>query len=204
MKKSILAIAALLVIQAGSLVLAQDKKLMFHLSGGASAPLGNEQFTDMFSAGPNGSLGLDYWTSPQMAVSVELGYSTFALDRKGFLKSAGAEDDPSIKVKGGDMNIVEVLGLGKYYFKPADTKTNFYGIGGLGLAAGQVSDLTVTTPEGEFKSASDSGTDFMMVLGAGVKHHLGSKWKAYMEVRYSRVFSDETVSYLPVRIGTIF
>jgi len=33
---------------------------------------------------------------------------------------------------------------------------------------------------------------------------IGTKWKTYAEVRYAKVFADESVSYLPVRVGFIF
>ncbi len=202
MKKSMAIVCALLLAHGVSH--AQEKKFSFNLGFGAGAPLSAETFTEAYSVGSLGSLGLDYRQSQSFSFGAEMGYASFALDRKGFLKLNGQEDDPGIKLKGGDMNVVELLGLGKYIFNAAQTNDNFYGLVGIGLAAGKASKLTVTTAEGKFEYEDDGGSDMMMVFGLGFKHTFGTKWKTYAEVRYAKVFADESVSYLPVRVGFIF
>ncbi len=204
MKKSLAVLVILLAVQAGSLALAQEKKLAFHVSGGASAPLTNQEFRDLYSSGPNGSLGLDVRVSPKLAVGAELGYSSFGLDRKGLLDLIEMEDDDAIKIKGGDLSVVEVLGVGKYYPKSVDANTGFYLLAGAGLSASSIAKLEVTTPAGDLESDAASESNFMALSGIGLQHKFGAKWNAYFEVRYTRVFSDEAFSYLPVRIGTTF
>jgi len=204
MKKSLAVLVTLFAVQAASLALAQEKKLAFHISGGASAPLTNQKFRDLYSSGPNGSLGLDVRVSPKLAVGAELGYSSFGLDRKGLLDLIEMEDDDAIKIKGGDLSVVEMLGVGKYYPKSVDANTGFYLLAGAGLSASSIAKLEVTTPAGDLEGDAESESNFMALGGIGLQHKFGTKWNAYFEVRFTRVFSDEAFSYLPVRIGTTF
>jgi hypothetical protein len=204
MKKSIVALVALLLVQGTAVTFAQEKKLTFSVSGGSSLQLGNQQFKELFTFGPNGSVNVDYRLSPQLQVGAELGYSKFGLDRAGFLKLAELPDIDAIKVKGGDMSIAEIMGVGKYSLRPSDANRGLYVLAGGGLAAGSVSKIEIASPYGSGEITGDGGTDLIFIAGLGLKHNFSPKWKAFLEVRYTHIFSDETISYLPVRVGTTF
>jgi opacity protein-like surface antigen len=204
MKKSVAWLVALLVVQGTAVTFAQEKKLLFSVSGGSSLQLGNQQFKELFNFGPNGSVNLDYRLSPQLQVGAELGYSNFGLDRSGFLKIVNLPDVEAIEVKGGDMGIAEIMGIGKYSLRPGNEHRGWYVLAGGGLAAGSVSKIEVTSPLGSGEATIDGGTDLIFVTGAGLKYNISPKWKAFLEVRYAHIFSDKSISYLPVRFGTTF
>jgi hypothetical protein len=197
-------LAALLVVQGAAVTFAQEKELSFSVSGGSSLQLGNQQFKELFTFGPNGSVNVDYRLSPQLQVGAELGYSNFGLDREGFLKLAELPDLEAIEVKGGDMGIAEIMGIAKYSFQPADGNRGWYVLAGGGFAAGSVSKIEITSPLGSAEVTIDGGTDLIFVAGLGRKLNIGPKWKAFLEVRYAHISSDEAISYLPVRFGTTF
>lgn len=204
MKKSVAGLVVLLVVHGAAVSFAQEKKLSFSVSGGSSLQLGNEQFKELFTFGPNGSVNLDYRLSPQLQVGAELGYSNFGLDRDGFLKLAELPDLDAIEVNGGDMGIAEIMGIGKYSLQPGNEHRGWYVLAGGGFAAGSVSKIEITSPFGSAEVTIDGGTDLIFVTGVGLKHQIGPKWKAFLEVRYAHIFSEEAISYLPVRLGTTF
>jgi opacity protein-like surface antigen len=204
MKKSLIAFVALLLVQGAAMAFAQEKKLTFSVSGGSSLQLGNQQFKELFTFGPNGSVNVDYRLSPQLQVGAELGYSKFGLDRAGFLKFVELPDIDDIKVKGGALSIAEIMGVGKYSLQPGDANSGLYVLAGGGFAAASVSKIEITSPFGSVEVTNDGGTDFIFIAGLGLKHNFRPKWKAFLEVRYTHIFSDETISYLPVRLGTTF
>lgn len=204
MKKAVLVLALITVVKGSSMALAQEKKLTFHAAGGASAPLSNQTFRDAFSVGANGSIGLDVRVSPKLVVGPELGYSAFALDRKGFLKLNEVEDSDDIKIKGGELSVAEILGVAKFHLNTVEANTGFYLVAGAGLSASRIAKIEIETPEGDFEIDEESNSDLMAIGGVGLQHKFGEKWNTYFEVRYTKIFTDESYSYLPVRVGVKF
>lgn len=204
MNKAVLVLALITIVQGGSMALAQEKKLTFHAAGGASAPLNNQTLREAFSVGANGSIGLDVRVSPKLVVGPELGYSGFGLDRKGFLKLNEVEDTDDIKIKGGELSVAEILGVAKFHLNTVEANTGFYLVGGAGWSASRIAKIEIETPEGDFEIDEESNGDLMAIGGVGLQHSFSEKWNAYFEVRYTKIFTDESYSYLPVRVGVKF
>jgi opacity protein-like surface antigen len=200
--KAVLLAGALLFTQQNTI--AQEKKITFHVSGGASMPLGGEEFKDLYNLGFNGSAGLDVRVSPQFTVGGELSYGGFGLDRKAFLEQFDLPDVDEIEVDGGSMKMLEILALGKYHLSPAGTSTSVYLLGGAGLVKGSVSDVKVTISEEEYELEGDSGADTTMLAGLGLQSRLSERSSLIAELRFGKVFADESFSYLPVRVGVTF
>ncbi|KAA0231942.1 hypothetical protein EDS67_00675 [candidate division KSB1 bacterium] len=160
MKKTVLVLALITIVQGSSMALAQEKKLTFHAAGGASAPLSNQTFRDTFSVGANGSIGLDVRVSPKLVVGPELGYSAFGLDREGFLKLNEVEDTDDIKIKGGEMSVAGILGIAKFHLNTVEANTGFNLVAGAGLSASRIAKIAIETPEGDFEIASESASQF--------------------------------------------
>ena len=188
------------------LVTAQDKNYEFVIGGGIETPISPSAFSDIFDLGFTGKLAAGYFVSPQLALGANLSYNRFGLNESGFMKEIGVPVDPNLTISGGDLSIFEFAGVGKYYLMPRERSTNFYILGGPGVAVSRIGEITVKSPDGTSTSEdSSSETDFLLTGGIGLKQQLNSNLGLFVEGRYSYIFTaDESTSYLPVRIGFIF
>jgi opacity protein-like surface antigen len=200
--KAMLLVCALLFLQQGAI--AQERGITFHVSGGASVPVAGEVFKDLYNVGYNGSAGLDVHISPQVSLGGEVSYGGYGMDRKAFLELAELPDGDEIEVDGGALKMLEVLALGKFHLSPAGSGTSVYLLGGGGFVKGSISNIKVTAPEGEAEGEFDGGTDAAIAAGIGLQSRLSERSSLMLEVRYGKVFTDEGISHLPVRVGFAF
>jgi opacity protein-like surface antigen len=202
MQKAIFSLALLAAILIASMLFAQDKKFEFIVGGGIESPLKPDAFNDGFNLGWTGKLAAGYFLTPQFTVGANLSYNRFGLDKDYFLKQVPGT---GTKVSGGDLAIYEFAGVGKYYLLDPSRGTNFYMMGGPGLALSKASDLKVTTSQGTTTEKVDTESDFMLTGGFGITQQLNSRWSLFFEGRYSYLFTEsDNSTYLPVRIGLLF
>jgi opacity protein-like surface antigen len=204
MKKSITLFAIAAAVLACSQVFAQENQFEFTIGGGIESPLNPEDFNDSFNLGFNGQIGAGYSIAPKFALGANFTYNRFGLDEDNFLKVQNIAMDSEFEVDGGNLSIFELTGTGKYYFMSPSRTTNFYILGGPGLAVSKTSDFKATAADTTISLAGDTVTDFMFTAGFGVKHQLNSRWGLFVEGRYSHVFKEDDTSYLPIRVGVVF
>lgn len=205
MKVLSIAITAIYLVVLTSIGIAQDRKFEFMAGGGIESPISPSQFNDLFELGFTGKFAAGYFISPQFTVGANLSYNRFGLDRSGLFKEIGVLEDPNITVSGGELSVFEFAGVAKYYILPGSRMTNFYILGGPGVAVSRSAEITVKTPEETMTSNSESETDFMLTGGVGLRQKLGSNLGLFVEGRYSYLFTTgDNISYLPLRIGITF
>lgn len=205
MKKSIFFSIVLCLALAATSAIAQQKKFEFVVGGGIGAPLNPSDFTDAFKLGLDGRIGAGYLLSPQFALGINLGFNNFGLD-KDFLNNV--EEIPAgldFKIDGGNLRVYEVASMAKWYTLPSQNSTNFYLLGGPGVAFTRLSDLTITAVGETIKLDGENDTNFLLTGGAGIKQRLNNNLSVFLEGRYSHLFaSGDDASYIPVRIGVTF
>lgn len=209
MKKSVFSAIVVSAMLIASALFAQDKSFRIMVGGGIGSPATPDQFNDSFNLGVTGQAGVDYAILSHFTIGANFAYNRFGLDQDNFLGSIGMTGS-DVSLKGGNLNIYEITGLGKYNLMQTASRTNFYILAGPGVAISKNTNLTLTTPEGTtvFKSGSES--DFILTGGIGAIHKLSPRWSLFAEARYSYIFArnnlnnGENASYLPVRVGVTF
>ena len=200
MKKYVLSLVVLFLVSMFQLASAQEKKFEWVLGGGLDSPVSPDNFADEFNPGWTAKLAGGYFVTPQLTLGANLSYNRFGFDEGSFITPQ------SSNISGNDLSILEFIGVGKYYFLPLARTTNFYVLGGPGLAYSWTTDFTYTNMDGQVVTTDgDTETDFMLTAGAGVRYNVNDRWGVFVEGRYSHIFlENDDRSYLPVRIGLIF
>ncbi len=163
--------------------------------------MGSEDFKEIYSLAIHAGGDFAYFIAPQIAVGGNLHYGRFGLDEEAFL------DGQSGNLDGGALTGFEILGMVRYYFKPPDAagSTQFYILGGLGVAAYKQSNITVTSGNSTFEFESERESDLMTSFGLGSKFGGSSSVNFFVEVTLSIIFSDpDNTTYLPLRAGVVF
>ena len=203
MKKSLVILAILGLAVAG---FAQEKKHEIVVGGGIGTPVSPNEFTDGFKLGFDGRIGAGYFVTPKLLLGANIGFNSFALD-KDFVRETGeVPAGTNVTIKGGNLRVIELAALAKYYTMPRTKTTNIYLLGGPGVGFTRLSDLSVTIPgvPTSVEVEGENETRFVFTAGAGITHRIHPTINLFVEGRYSRIFADEDASYVPVRIGVMF
>ncbi len=199
MKKSLI-LTQLFVLLFCSVVLAQATSSEIRIGASAGPTLGSEDFKELYSLAILIGVDFAFFASPQLALGGNLHYGRFGIDEDAALGGISGSVD------GGAITGFEILGMGRYYFKPPDaTGSKFYILGGLGVAAYKTSNITVETANSTSETEFERQSDFMLSFGVGSKFEGSSSMNFFVEVTLSIVFSDpDKTTYLPLRAGVAF
>ena len=198
MKKYFQSLIVLFLISSIQFANAQEKKFEWMIGGGFDSPVGPESFSNEFNTGLTAKVAAGYFIMPRATLGANLSYNRFGFNKGSF--TTGTDID------GSDLSIFELTGIGKYYLWPVSRSTDFYVLGGPGMAYSHSSDVTFTNTDGEvITTAGRDETDFMFTLGAGLRFDVTDRWGLFAEGRYSHVFTpNDNTTYLPIRAGIIF
>ncbi len=194
------------LIFCGSTCLAQDRKMEYTVGGGVSLLLTPESKSDAYNTGFQGAVGFGFKISPHLLLGGSLSYNNFSLDKSALMESVGIPPGSNIDIVGGSINLVEVLGVVKYYLLSAETSPNIYIIGGPGFSWGLITEVTVVIPgQRPFTQNSETDTNFTLAGGLGVKFRVSKSTHLFVEGRYNVLISGGAdLTFVPLRFGVVF
>lgn len=188
MKKVLLIAGLVLALAAGAGAQDAAKKMNFYLGAGLGLPMSD--FGDAYKMGLHGTGAVGFVVAPGFSILGKVEYHTFSIDDQG-----------ASNVDGGSFNALMFGGAGRYNFQTASGKMSPFLMGGLGMANGKVSDLTI----GDTKYTFDSETKLYFEFGGGVDIAAGQAMSLFIQGRYVSIQTDDvSTSFIPVTVGLKF
>lgn len=179
----------------------EPPNVKFYLNVGGAIPVAPEDFSDFVNIGYNAGAGIGIPINEDWEVVLTGMYNRFGLDEDEFRAQAGVGTSVNIdghaSIISGEANI--------RYTIPSEGTVMPYLTAGFGAYREGTSDITVSDPDVSVTLGSESETNAGANFGFGLAFSLSDQINAFVEPRYTIVFSEiDNTHYVPVRVGIVF
>ena len=165
----------------------------FTVSGGVAFPAGPSEFTDAWNLGPALGAGAAFEVSSRITIGVEVDYSWFSFDDS----YTGL---PNVTVDGYDLDVLTAGVTAEIALRTWGTTKPF-----LLAGTGYDSVKRPFSPAAVPPTLPDFGDDGVALwVGGGVRTMLTPAASLCIEAAYHFGTSDESPSFVPIRLGVSF
>lgn len=188
--------AVFLSVAAGAVSAAPKPKIMVH--GDVAVPTTPDALTEGFSVGLGGGVGVAFAISSRVVLIADVDYVIFGLDDEGFRQAYGLS--PSDSLSGGNQIASVYASFSIKLLAPTAGPLKPYAFGGAGFFRSNPDELTVNGVSMGLRAEDTVGVH----IGGGVALDLAPYLGVFVDAFYVYGFTEEPMSYLPIRAGIAF
>lgn len=199
MKKSMIALAALLLFAVGAQAQMPSSPFSFYVGGALSLPNAPDAFKNTYKTGFHGFAGVGFSVMPklQLVAKGELNSFSFDFDQNAMpgISEGGKQN---IWMFGGDARFS--MGVPAAPFKP-------FGFAGAGFANVKTTDFggTDLSLATSLNSSLESMTKMYWNIGLGAEFKSGPAMSLFVQARYVNIATEgDAMQFIPISVGLKF